>query len=62
MNRVLLDGHTGWYPELVFLSVVFSNSTTSAVLIPNTSVFDSLFTLLMKFSHRNQVQLHVLSA
>ena len=37
----------GWYPELVFLSVLFSNSTISAVLIPNTSVFDTLFNLLL---------------
>ena len=36
---------SGWNPELVILTVVFSNSTIPAVLIPNTSVFDTLFTL-----------------
>ena len=36
---------TGWYPELVFLSAVISNSTVSAVLITNTSVFETLLTL-----------------
>ena len=34
---------TGWNPELVFLSVVFSNCTNLAALIRNTSVFDTLF-------------------
>ena len=28
----------GWNPELVFLTVVFFNSTVSAVLISNTNV------------------------
>ena len=28
----------GWYPELVFLSVVFSNSTSLVVVILNSSV------------------------
>ena len=41
--KLVLSGsttaNTGCYPELVFLSVVISNSTVSAVLIPNTSVF-----------------------
>ena len=41
---------SGWYPELVFLSVVISNSTVSAVLIPNTSVFETRFTPLLRFS------------
>ena len=41
------------YPELVFLSVVIFNSTVSAVLIPNTSVFETLFTSLLRPSHRN---------
>ena len=51
-----------WYPELVFKTVVFSNSIVSAVLIPNTCVFDTLFTLLLKFSYRSMDKLHVLSA
>ena len=44
-KSALLEITTGWYPELVFLTVVFFNSTVSAVLIPNTSVFDTLFIL-----------------
>ena len=36
----------GWYPELVLLSVVFSNCTVFVVLFPITSVFDTLFALL----------------
>ena len=34
---------TGWYPELVFISVVFSNSTNLAVEILNSSVFEIYF-------------------
>ena len=34
---------TGWYPELVFLLVVFSNSTDLAVVIPNSTVKHKLF-------------------
>ena len=33
----------GWYPELVFLSVVFSNSTNFTVVILNSSVFEIYF-------------------
>ena len=29
----------GWYPELVFLSVVFSNSTNLTEVILNSNVF-----------------------
>ena len=45
----------------MFLSVVFSNSTVSAVVIPNPSVFDTLFNLVSRCSLRNLVKLHVLS-
>ena len=34
---------SGWYPELVFLSVVFSNSTNFTVVILNSSVFEIYF-------------------
>ena len=33
----------GWYPELVFLSVVFSNSTNFTVVNLNSSVFEIYF-------------------
>ena len=36
---------TWWYPELVFLSVQFPHSSVSAALVPNSSVFNTLFTL-----------------
>ena len=39
-NSWKVNGH---YPELVFLSIVFSYSTVSAVLILNTSVLDPFF-------------------
>ena len=29
--------NNGWYPEVVFLTVVFSNSTVTAVLFKNTT-------------------------
>ena len=29
---------SGWYPEVVFLTVVFLNSTDLAVVIPNSTV------------------------
>ena len=35
--------HNGWYPELVFLSVVFSYSTNSTVVILNSSVLKIYF-------------------
>ena len=43
--KTLPLGITGWNPELVFLTILFSNSTVLTVLMPNTSVFDTLFTL-----------------
>ena len=45
--------YCGWYPELVFLTEMFYNSTVSAELIPNTSIFDTLFGLQLRFSHSN---------
>ena len=33
----------GWYPELVLISVVFSNSTNLVVVILNSSVFEIFF-------------------
>ena len=33
----------GWNPDLVFLSVVFSNSTNLAVVIPSNSVLEISF-------------------
>ena len=36
---------TGWYPEQVFLTVVFLNSTDIAVVIPNSTVKGTYFTL-----------------
>ena len=35
--------HTGWYPELVFLAEVSSNSTVSAEVIPINSVFETFY-------------------
>ena len=35
--------NTGWYPELVFLTVVFLNSTDIAVVILNSTVKRYLF-------------------
>ena len=35
----------GWNPELVFLTVVFFNSTYLAVVIPNGTVKNVCFTL-----------------
>ena len=37
--------HSGWNPELAFLSVVISNSTDLAVMIPNSTVKHKLFLL-----------------
>ena len=34
---------SGWYPELVFISVVFSNSTNLAAVILNSSVLKIYF-------------------
>ena len=34
---------SGWYPELVFVSVVFSNSTNLVVMVFNSSVFNISF-------------------
>ena len=34
---------SGWYPELVFISVVFSNSSNLAVVILNSSVLKIYF-------------------
>ena len=42
-------GGTGWYPEVVFLTVVFLNSGVTEVLIQNTSVFETFDTLFFKF-------------
>ena len=42
---------TGWYPELVFISVVFYNSTNLAVFILNSSVLKIYF---VKLSFENQ--------
>ena len=35
--------NNGWYPELVILAVVFSNSTDLAVVIPNSTIKRQLF-------------------
>ena len=58
LKSLFLD--SGWYPELVFLSVVFSNNTVSAVVIPTVSDFVTLFTFLSRGSLRNLIKLHVL--
>ena len=42
--------HSGWYPEVVFLTVVFSNSIFIAVLFQNTTVFETCNTLYLSFS------------
>ena len=42
---VILSRVTGWYPELVFLTVVFLNSTDLAEVIPNSTVKIYLFSL-----------------
>ena len=34
---------TGWNPELVLLAVVLPTSTNLAVVIPNSSVFGTLY-------------------
>ena len=47
---------SGWNPELVFLTVVFFNSTVSAVLISDTSIFWYSFYSVIK------VKLMVMSA
>ena len=39
----LIYEHIGWYPELVFICVVFSNSTDLAAVILNSSVFKIFF-------------------
>ena len=36
--------YNGWYPEVMFLTIEFFNSTVSAALIPNTSVFETFDT------------------
>ena len=41
--RLSLELDKGWYPELVFLTVVFFNSTDLAVVIPNSTVKRYLF-------------------
>ena len=33
----------GWYPELLFQTVVFFNSTDLAIVIPNSTVIRNLF-------------------
>ena len=38
LYEVLCRNHTGWNPELVFLTVVFFNSTDLAAVIPNSTV------------------------
>ena len=39
----------GWYPELVFIPVVFSNSTNLAVVILNSSVLKIYFVKYVEF-------------
>ena len=50
----------GWYPELLFLTVVFPNSTNFAVVIPDSSVFGTLYVIQTWFSLINWVELHLL--
>ena len=42
-NQACIVVTSGWYPELVFLSVVFSNSTNFTVVILNSSVYEIYF-------------------
>ena len=46
----------GWNPELLLLLVVLHNSNNLAVLIPNSSVFGTLYAIKTSFSLRNLVK------
>ena len=50
----------GWYPEVVFLTVVFSNSTNLAVMILNSSALKIYFVnRLLKTN--SETYLHLIS-
>ena len=49
--RVLMRQKNGWYPEVVLLTVVFFNSSFTALLFQNTTVFE-LVTPYLSFSFK----------
>ena len=50
----------GWHPEVVFLTVVFSSSSVTAVQFENISIFETYKTLFLSVSFRKKVKLCII--